>query len=960
VALDVLDLAPPPSLPEAGAQCLGAVSAETAGEAGAALATRIADRRLLVLPPIDATSPVQATLSYDGITGSTVLERRGAPTDSQRPVQRAEPSGQLGVGTLVLAFLIGLVGLAVLALALTARSQRGARVRAAAGEVVQARLAQIRERKVPDEQRHVPRAEARRRRLDAWQDLNAELGGAPTARDLAEHAAWEEQFARLAAARHEAVLRERDEAKNRAVERKERHQRRAELEFAEERALRDSMALRGTPLPEASGPLADAERAQLAAVVEANRTLAGVRAAAEEATARRLAAEQAAEEAAALAGQEEAAAAAAQRERQAAEQAAAAAEQTATYERQLAGEASAARLAAEDEARAAERRAAQERAAAEQALARRLEAEAQAAAAESARALAAERELVAREAAEAAESARQAAAERLEEQRLALEAEQAARLLVQEEAAREQATRDVLQQQAAHEQAAREAAAREQVAREAALEQAARETAAREAALEAAAWQTAAREAALEQAARETVAREAALEESARETAAREAGLVESARETAARESAVEQAAREQTAREAVLEQAAREQAAREAVLEQAAREQAAREAALEQAAQEHTAREAALERAALEQAAREAALNQTAQEQALEQAAREAAIEQAAREAAIEQAASEQVAHQVPAAAPDLEVLPVAQRTVSSGSQVAAAADVRSRRLHVVAPAAADPDDESETGATEAPSVEPAAAVAPEVVSPDDAVPDDAVPDDAVADEPAPDEPAPEVPAPEVPAPEVATTAARVLDWNWDWSDERPRPSQVARHTRPARSLPVVPIIRVLAALLVPAVAVARTLLAGSWWTGAGAVQLVLLGIAGVLTLLGVRWVWAATSQPYALLRGTVRRIHDEQARLAEQAVAAVDLLAALREGGADEPTWAEFETRTGLVVPSSMRSAIDPSMDPTALVRYLAGRKQQLEAPQSLFLVTLVPVLTCLVPAALIVLSI
>ena len=53
-------------------------------------------------------------------------------------------------------------------------------------------------------------------------------------------------------------------------------------------------------------------------------------------------------------------------------------------------------------------------------------------------------------------------------------------------------------------------------------------------------------------------------------------------------------------------------------------------------------------------------------------------------------------------------------------------------------------------------------------------------------------------------------------------------------------------------------------------------------------------------------------------------------------------------------------MRSVIDPAMDPIALVRYLAGRQQRLEAPQSLFLVTLVPVLTCLVPAALIILSI
>jgi hypothetical protein len=192
-----------------------------------------------------------------------------------------------------------------------------------------------------------------------------------------------------------------------------------------------------------------------------------------------------------------------------------------------------------------------------------------------------------------------------------------------------------------------------------------------------------------------------------------------------------------------------------------------------------------------------------------------------------------------------------------------------------------------------------------------------------------------------------------------WEWADDPEVPFDAAKHHRRRRSLSAVPVVRVLATLLVPVVAALRTLLQGSWWTGAGTVNLVLVAVAALLTLLGTRWIWAATSEPFTVLRRTARRIHEEQGRLAEQATAAADLLATVREGRTDAEAWELFEERTGLVVPGSTRSALDPGMDPHALVRYLAARQHALQEPQSLLMVTIVPVLTCLAPAALLLLS-
>ncbi|MGH8891802.1 MAG: hypothetical protein ACRDWY_00605, partial [Actinomycetes bacterium] len=90
---------------------------------------------------------------------------------------------------------------------------------------------------------------------------------------------------------------------------------------------------------------------------------------------------------------------------------------------------------------------------------------------------------------------------------------------------------------------------------------------------------------------------------------------------------------------------------------------------------------------------------------------------------------------------------------------------------------------------------------------------------------------------------------------------------------------------------------------------------------------------------------------------RQAAQEAAAADVLAALREGRATTDTWDNFEFWSGLSVPGSTRSVVDPEMDPAALVRYLAARQQAAPPqPQSLALVTLVPSALCLVPAVVV----
>jgi hypothetical protein len=127
------------------------------------------------------------------------------------------------------------------------------------------------------------------------------------------------------------------------------------------------------------------------------------------------------------------------------------------------------------------------------------------------------------------------------------------------------------------------------------------------------------------------------------------------------------------------------------------------------------------------------------------------------------------------------------------------------------------------------------------------------------------------------------------------------------------------------------------------------------MLVLAVLLTVLGLGWLWAATREPRALLPQTRRDLVAAELRHRARVAAAVALLGELRTGGSSpEETWARFEAQTGMTVPSATRTVIDPEMDPGALVRHLAARQRQGPArARSLGVVTLVPLLTCLVPA-------
>jgi hypothetical protein len=128
---------------------------------------------------------------------------------------------------------------------------------------------------------------------------------------------------------------------------------------------------------------------------------------------------------------------------------------------------------------------------------------------------------------------------------------------------------------------------------------------------------------------------------------------------------------------------------------------------------------------------------------------------------------------------------------------------------------------------------------------------------------------------------------------------------------------------------------------------------------VAAMLAVIGVRWTWVASSTPYALRRRTARRIVAGDELQRRWTGDAAGLLTAVRDGTADGAAWDEFERCTGLVVPGGTRTAVDAGMDPAALVRYLVARqRERLPVPRPLVVVAAVPMLVCLLPAALLVL--
>ena len=128
------------------------------------------------------------------------------------------------------------------------------------------------------------------------------------------------------------------------------------------------------------------------------------------------------------------------------------------------------------------------------------------------------------------------------------------------------------------------------------------------------------------------------------------------------------------------------------------------------------------------------------------------------------------------------------------------------------------------------------------------------------------------------------------------------------------------VPLVRLVVALLVPAVVVARTVAQGRWWTDTGPVGWSVLALAMLLTVLGLGWVWFATDEPHGLLPRTRRAPEEAELSAPGPSGRCRSLCSGeLRTGGpSTEEAWARFEAQTGLTVPSATRTVIDPAMDP------------------------------------------
>jgi hypothetical protein len=424
--------------------------------------------------------------------------------------------------------------------------------------------------------------------------------------------------------------------------------------------------------------------------------------------------------------------------------------------------------------------------------------------------------------------------------------------------------------------------------------------------------------------------------------------MLEATRLLAAQEAAVEAATERRVAAERAADEAAtrvrqEQEAAAAAHQARAAAEKAAAKAKALADRERRTAGKAssarvqaeaaalrATERAAKERAAateaasrRQAAVEEVARAEAAQREAttreltarRAAEAAEASRRAVVASFEERQAA--VAAGQPDeVDLRAVAEPARRAEARAVAATEARPRRLQVVGRA-----HDKDTGSSPPPQDSPAVAAAPE-------------PADArgTADPPR----------------AVGTTEAA-----------QPRQVAEAGAAAPARVSGSigwkVPLVRLVATLLVPAVVTMRTVAQGRWWTDAGPTGWSMLLLAVLLTVLGLGWLWAATSEPHALLPRTRRALAEAELRQRARVAAAAALLGELRSAASStEETWARFEAQTGLTVPSATRTVIDPEMDPGALVRHLAARQRQGPArAHSLGVVTLVPLLTCLVPA-------
>ncbi len=243
VALDVIDAGAAPSLPEALPQCPSGPATVDPEGFGRSVGTAIADGRRLTLGPIGAGA-VSVTVTTGGVTAAGQLLRRGQVPRIQTAVTPAPRSASTVDGsTLLQSLLLGLIGLLLLVVVLNLLTGRGSAVRRTVREIAWTVRAQYAERGAPDERRRAPRAELQRIRADAWQDLLAVWGDAPSSREVAERQARDEDLARTAAWEHEQAEAERLVGRERAAGRRDRAYRRALELMALERADRERLRL---------------------------------------------------------------------------------------------------------------------------------------------------------------------------------------------------------------------------------------------------------------------------------------------------------------------------------------------------------------------------------------------------------------------------------------------------------------------------------------------------------------------------------------------------------------------------------------------------------------------------------------------------------------------------------------------------------------------------------------------
>ncbi|HEX7189216.1 MAG TPA: hypothetical protein VF423_13415 [Actinomycetes bacterium] len=161
---------------------------------------------------------------------------------------------------------------------------------------------------------------------------------------------------------------------------------------------------------------------------------------------------------------------------------------------------------------------------------------------------------------------------------------------------------------------------------------------------------------------------------------------------------------------------------------------------------------------------------------------------------------------------------------------------------------------------------------------------------------------------------------------------------------------------VKMAAIALLPALLVARTAIDPQWWLG-GTTTWTGLAAAAVLAVVGVRWLSRATRRPWALRQSTREQLLASEQQQAGRAESARRLLSGLATRQDADRLWKDFTEATGLYVPPQMRPLISDRMEPDALVRYLTARSGARVGERPLWVVAGVPWLSCLVPAALLV---